>query len=79
MEDLEEETRLHPEDVNITDMMGRTPLAWAARRGDDRAIIALLSHGANVNTLDVHHSGVVGHAADRILVCFTPRSKPLRS
>ena len=65
MADLEEEIRLHPEEVNTTDVMGRTPLAWAACRGDDRAIITLLSHGAEVNTLDIQHSGVVGHAADR--------------
>ena len=48
--------------------MGRTPLAWAACRGDDRAIVTLSSHGADVNTLDVQHSGVVGHAADRSYV-----------
>lgn len=65
MADLEEEIRLRPEDINTTDVMGRTPLAWAACRGDDRAIVTLLSHGANVNTLDVQHSGVLGHAADR--------------
>lgn len=65
MADLEEEIRLHPEDINATDVMGRTPLAWAACRGDDRAIVTLLSHGATVHTLDVQHSGVVGHAADR--------------
>lgn len=65
MANLEEEIRLHPEDVNTTDVMGRTPLAWAACRGDDRAIVTLLSHGAEVNTLDVQRSGVVGHAADR--------------
>ena len=63
--DLEEEIRLHPEYVNTTDVMGRTPLAWAACRGDDRAIVTLLSHGAEVNTLDIQYSGVVGHAADR--------------
>lgn len=63
--DLEEEICLHPENLNTTDVMGRTPLAWAACRGDDRAIVTLLSHGAEVNTLDVQHSGVVGHAADR--------------
>ena len=68
MGDLEEEIRLHPENVNTTDAMGRTPLAWAACRGDDRAIVTLLSHGADVNTLDVQHSGVVGHAADRSYV-----------
>ena len=63
--DLEEEICLHPENLNTTDVMGRTPLAWAACRGDDRAIVTLLSHGAEVNTLDVQRSGVVGHAADR--------------
>ena len=68
MGDLEEEIRLHPENVNTTDVMGRTPLAWAACRGDDRAIVTLLSHGADVNTLDIQHSGVVGHAADRSYV-----------
>ena len=39
MRDLEEEICLHPQNVNITDVMGRTPLAWAACRGDDRAIV----------------------------------------
>ena len=68
MAELEEEIRLHPENINTTDVMGRTPLAWAACRGDDRAIVTLLSHGADVNTLDVQHSGVVGHAADKSYV-----------
>lgn len=63
--DLEEEICLNPENSNTTDVMGRTPLAWAACRGDNRAIVTLLSHSAKVNTLDVQHSGVVGHAADR--------------
>ena len=45
--------------------MGRTPLAWTVRRGDDQAIVALLSHGVDLNTLDVQHSGIVEHAADR--------------
>ena len=65
MASLEEEICLHPDDVNARDVMGRTPLAWAACRGDDRAIVTLLSHGAEVNTMDIQHSGVVGHAADR--------------
>ena len=65
---LDEEICLHPEDINTPDVMGRTPLAWAACRGDDRAIVTLLSHGAEVNTLDVQYSGVVGHAADRSYV-----------
>ena len=65
MADLEEELLHHPENINTPDAMGRTPLAWAACRGDERAIVILLQHGARVNTLDVQHSGVVGHAADR--------------
>ena len=45
--------------------MARSPLAWAACREGDRAIVTLLSHGADVNTLDVQQSGVVGHATGR--------------
>lgn len=63
--DLEEEILRHPEDINRPDVMGRTPLAWASCRGDERAIVTLLQHRAKVNTIDVQHSGVVGHAADR--------------
>ncbi|KAL8705358.1 MAG: hypothetical protein Q9201_001514 [Fulgogasparrea decipioides] len=65
MQDLEESLLLHPELIDIPDAMGRTALAWAAARGDERSIVALLQHGAEVNTIDVQHSGVVGHAADR--------------
>jgi ankyrin repeat protein len=65
MRDLEKELYLHPDDINTTDAMGRTPLAWAACRGDERAVVTLLQHGAKVNTVDVQCSGVVGHAADR--------------
>lgn len=49
---LEQEICLHPEEINNRDVMDRTPLAWAAYRGDDRAIVTLLSHRAEVNTLD---------------------------
>ena len=65
MTSLEEEIRLHPEEINTRDVMDRTALAWAACRGDDRAIVTLLSHGAEVNTLDIQHSAPVCHAADR--------------
>ena len=65
MLDLEDYISLHPEDINIADAMGRTPLAWAACRGDERSIVTLLRHRAEVNTIDVQHSGVVCHAADR--------------
>ena len=63
--DLEEEILRHPADINTPDVMGRTPLAWAACRGNERAIVTLLQHRAKVNTIDIQCSGVVGHAADR--------------
>ena len=65
MKTLEEEILHQPELINSRDTMNRTPLAWAACRGDDRAIVALLRHGAEVNTLDIQHSAPVCHAADR--------------
>ncbi|KAL8830340.1 MAG: hypothetical protein Q9170_005776 [Blastenia crenularia] len=51
--------------VSATDIMGRTALAWAACRGDDRAIVILLRFSAKANTLDVQNSAPVFHAADR--------------
>ena len=65
MQDLEEALVQHPDLINVPDAMGRTALAWASARGDTRSIVTLLQHGAEVNTIDVQHSGVVGHAADR--------------
>ncbi|KAL8969910.1 MAG: hypothetical protein Q9197_004097 [Variospora fuerteventurae] len=65
MQELEEALSLHPELIDIPDAMGRTALAWASARGDERSIVTLLQHGAEVNTIDVQYSGVVGHAADR--------------
>lgn len=58
---LEEEIVLHSEDINARDCeLGRTPLAWAAARGDKRAVV---SHGADPNILDCHSSGAVSNAA----------------
>ena len=65
MSDLEEEIIRHPAEVNTTDIMGRTALAWASCRGDERAIVILLRYGAKVNTLDIQNSAPVRHAADR--------------
>ncbi|EGD90805.1 hypothetical protein H112_01386 [Trichophyton rubrum D6] len=62
---LEEEVKLHPEDINAQDSMGRTPLAWAAARGDSHAVVTLLSHGADPNIIDVQISGPVSNAAAR--------------
>ncbi|KAL8715008.1 MAG: hypothetical protein Q9220_000965 [cf. Caloplaca sp. 1 TL-2023] len=65
MADLEKEILNQPDIVNATDIMGRTALAWAACRGDDRAIVTLLRYGAKANTLDIQNSAPVCHAADR--------------
>lgn len=60
---LEEEIARSPDDVDAVDAMGRTPLAWAAARGDTSAIVTLLSHGADPNTIDVQLSGPLSNAA----------------
>ncbi|KAL8951443.1 MAG: hypothetical protein Q9222_002583 [Ikaeria aurantiellina] len=65
MIDLEKEILDQPDIVNATDIMGRTALAWAACRGDDRAFVTLLRYGAKANTLDIQNSAPVCHAADR--------------
>lgn len=62
---LEEEIILHSEDIDKVDTMGRTPLAWAAARGYRRAIVTLLSHGADPNIIDVQLSGPVSNAASQ--------------
>ena len=65
MLDFEKEVIARKQEINTTDIMGRTALAWAACRGDDRAIVSLLQYGAKVNTLDIQNSAPVCHAADR--------------
>ena len=62
---LEQEIIHCPEDINEPDAMGRTALAWAAARGDRRAIVTLLGHGANPNLIDVQLSGPVSNAASQ--------------
>lgn len=64
-QNLEQEIIFHPEDIDAQDAMGRTPLAWAAARGDRRAVVTLLSHGANPNIIDVQLSGPVSNAASQ--------------
>lgn len=50
---MEEELRLHPQTVDCADLTGRTALQWAAARGDERAVITLLSWGADPNNMDL--------------------------
>lgn len=45
--DIEEYLRLGPHDLNILDRTGFTPLCYAAERGDEVALKALLDAGAD--------------------------------
>ncbi|KAI0408305.1 ankyrin repeat-containing domain protein [Xylaria palmicola] len=63
MKSLEEELILHTEDIDTQDSMGRTPLAWAAARGDNRSVVTLLRYGANPNIQDTQLSGPLSNAA----------------
>lgn len=45
--------------------MGRTPLIWAAARGDDRSVATLLAHGADPNVMDVQYTTAVSYAAQQ--------------
>ena len=49
---LEDEILKDPANVDVRDATGRTALEWAAARGDDHAVITLLSFGADPNAMD---------------------------
>lgn len=51
-EDLEDEIRRSPRCLDSPDATGRTALQWAAARGDERAVVTLLSWGADPNNMD---------------------------
>lgn len=65
MMSLEEEVALHPETTEAVDALGRTPLVWAAARGDEHAVALLLGAGANPNALDTQWTNAVSYAAER--------------
>lgn len=65
MMSLEEEIMLQPQDVDAVDALGRTPLIWAAARGNEQFVALLLGAGANPNTLDRQWTGAVSYAAER--------------
>lgn len=62
---LEEAVTDNPESIDVTDAMGRTPLLWAAARGDHQAVQMLLDHNADPNTMDMYLAPPVSYAADR--------------
>lgn len=63
--ELEDIIVQHPEDVDTPDAMNRTPLSWAAARGDDRAVAILLAYGADANHMDIQLTGPVSYAAQQ--------------
>lgn len=64
MTKIEDAILQHPDDVDTVDGMGRTPLCWAAARGDDRTVAILLAYGADPNTMDVQITTAVSYAAE---------------
>lgn len=63
LQSLEQELLMNPDDINVQDSMGRTPLAWAAARGDTQVVATLLTYGADPNIQDVQLSGPLSNAA----------------
>ncbi|KAI0906194.1 ankyrin repeat-containing domain protein [Ustulina deusta] len=63
--DLAKELKRNPKSVNAQDAMGRTPLLWAAARGDVNAVVTLLAFGADPNIKDIQWSGPAAYSADR--------------
>ena len=52
MQDLEDEIIQNPDQIDVPDATSRTALEWAAARGDERAVVTLLSYGADPNAMD---------------------------
>ncbi len=65
LKNLEEELKDYPGSINERDATGRTPLTWAAARGNSNYVHLLLTHGADPNIMDMHHGGPVSYSADR--------------
>jgi ankyrin repeat protein len=65
MSSLEEELLRHPENIDASDALARTPLIWAAARGDEHSVTLLLGAGADPNALDIQWTGAVSYAAER--------------
>ncbi|KAL2040577.1 hypothetical protein N7G274_006556 [Stereocaulon virgatum] len=64
MASLEEVIAMHPGDINVVDAVGRTPLIWAASRGEGRAVALLLEAGADPDVFDIYGNGAVTYAAE---------------
>ena len=64
MASLEEVIAMHPRSINAVDAVGRTPLSWAASRGEEHAVALLLEAGADPDVFDVYGNGAVTYAAE---------------
>jgi len=62
---LEEAIADNPDSIDVSDAMGRTPLLWAAARGDHHAVQTFLDHNADPNVMDMYLAPPVSYAADR--------------
>ena len=62
---LEEELIQHPEQIDTMDALRRTPLVWAAARGDAHNVALLLGAGADPNAMDIQYTIAVSYAAER--------------
>ena len=65
MMSLEEELIHHPDQIDAVDALGRSPLIWAAARGNHRHVALLLGAGADPNLMDVQFTSAVSYAAER--------------
>lgn len=65
MMSLEEALIHHPDQIDAVDALGRSPLIWAASRGNHRHVALLLGAGADPNLLDVQFTSAVSYAAER--------------
>ena len=61
---LDEAIAMQPGSINALDALGRTPLMWAASRGEEDAVALLLEAGANPDVFDVYGNGAITYAAD---------------
>ena len=52
--DLRQELEYSAAAINVPDVKGKTPLLWAARRGDNHAVNLLLEFGADPNLADAY-------------------------
>lgn len=65
MMSLKEEMIHHPDQIDAVDALGRSPLIWAAARGNHRHVALLLGAGADPNLMDVQFTSAVSSAAER--------------